>query len=109
MKNLLKEENWKDDVARDQAAEFARGADEDEEANERTKRVWAAKPLSKMTPEEAYQHGQDLAKLQGVTPNLEMFKNPHFHAGFHNELNPKKGTHGDDWMYDPPVNPEHYW
>jgi hypothetical protein len=50
-------------------------------------RVWSnKKPLSQMTDEEAYRHGQDMARIQSVTPHPDMFKNPHFHRGFRDAL-----------------------
>lgn len=50
-------------------------------------RVWSnKKPLSQMTDEEAYRHGQDMARIQSVTPHPDMFKNPHFHRGFQDAL-----------------------
>ena len=39
-------------------------------------------PLGKMTPEEAFQHGADHARLQGVSTPPHFFNNPHFAAGF---------------------------
>jgi len=50
-------------------------------------RVWSnKKPLAQMTDEEAYRHGQDMARIQSVTPHPDMFKNPHFHRGFQDAL-----------------------
>jgi hypothetical protein len=50
-------------------------------------RVWSnKKPLAQMTDEEAYRHGQDMARIQSVTPHPDMFKNPHFHRGFQDGL-----------------------
>ena len=50
-------------------------------------RVWSnKKPLAQMTDEEAYRHGQDMARVQSVTPHPDMFKNPHFHKGFQDAL-----------------------
>jgi len=40
------------------------------------------KRLEDMTPEEAFQHGQDHSMLQGVSTPAHFFKNPHFAAGF---------------------------
>ena len=40
------------------------------------------KRLEDMTPEEAFQHGQDHSMLQGVSTPAHYFKNPHFAAGF---------------------------
>lgn len=40
------------------------------------------KPLNKMTEEEAFQHGADHARLQGISTPPHFFNNPHFAAGF---------------------------
>lgn len=40
------------------------------------------KPLNKMTQEEAFQHGADHARLQGISTPPHFFNNPHFAAGF---------------------------
>ena len=40
------------------------------------------KRLEDMTPEEAFQHGQDHSMLQGVSTPAHFFNNPHFAAGF---------------------------
>lgn len=62
----------------------------DRKAEMAADRVWNnRKPLSQMTEEEAYQHGQDHALTPGVTPHPDMFKNPYFYAGFHDTLHPK--------------------
>jgi hypothetical protein len=58
-----------------------------EEPSSAAERVWSnKKPLSQMTDEEAYRHGQDMARIQSVTPHPDMFKNPHFHRGFRDAL-----------------------
>jgi hypothetical protein len=60
-------------------------------------RVWSnKKPLAQMTDEEAYRHGQDMARVQSVTPHPDMFKNPHFHKGFQDALSstPSRATTG---------------
>lgn len=38
-------------------------------------------PIGKMTPVEAYKHGQDHAR-RGITPPEHFFTNPHFAKGF---------------------------
>jgi hypothetical protein len=38
--------------------------------------------FANMTPEEAFQHGQDHSMLMGITTPSRFFKNPHFMAGF---------------------------
>lgn len=40
------------------------------------------KPIGKMTPEEAFRHGADHARLQGISTPPHFFNNPHFAAGF---------------------------
>ena len=52
------------------------------------------KPLDQMSSEEAFQHGQDHAMLQGISTPPHFFNNPHFAAGFYSAL--RFGTERSD-------------
>ena len=61
-------------------------------------------PLDQMSSDEAYQHGQDHAMLQGISTPAHFFKNRHFAAGFNSAL--RFGTERSD-VPDEDVDPNY--